>query len=227
MTEPPVAAVRGFRALLGEPRWRALVESGTARRFRAGEFLVRQGDPGGFLLVLAEGRVIVNARDAAGAELLLALRAHGDLIGEMAMRDTAARTATVTALDDCTAWRLSDESFRRFLAAHDAQGEYSDYLVGKLSETVPYQMRLVHFSARQRVARLLLEVVALAGPGEPSPRRVPFSQEAVAGSLGLARSTVAEQIAALRADGALTPGPRLVVADAKALTRHAGVTMTD
>ena len=215
-------AVRGFAALLGERRFRVLARLGVARDYRRGEPLVRQGDPGGFLLVLTAGRVRVNALDGDGAELLLALRASGDLIGEMGVRAGARRTATVRALEPAVARFVSDEVFQRFLAAERAEGALRDYLVSKLSETGSYQLRLVHFSPLRQVARLLLEVVALAEPGDNA---VPFAQAELARCLGMARSTVVEQLKLLRDDGALTPSGALAVADVKALSRHAGVEM--
>jgi len=211
---------RGFAALLGERRFRVLAGLGVARDYRRGEPLVRQGDPGGFLLVLTAGRVRVNALDVDGAELLLALRAPGDLIGEMGLRAGSRRTATVRALEPVSARYLSEDVFQRFLAEHRAEGALRDYLVSKLSETGSYQLRLVHFPPLRRVARLLLEVVALAEPGD---RAVPFAQEELARCLGMARSTVVEQLKLLRDDGALTPSGPLAVADLKALSRHAGV----
>ena len=211
---------RAFAALLGERRFAVLAGMGVARRYRRGDALVRQGDPGGFLLVLTAGRVGVSVVAADGAELLLALRARGDLIGEMGRRAGARRSATVRALEPVTARCLSAEGFQRFLVAERAEGDLSDYLISKLSETGPYQVRLVHFPPLRRVARLLLEAVAL---GEPGDRGVPFTQEELARCLGMARSTLGEQLRLLREDGALTPNGALAVADAQVLSRHAGV----
>jgi CRP/FNR family transcriptional regulator, cyclic AMP receptor protein len=129
----------------------------------------------------------------------------------------------VQAIDYSTARYLPVALFDQFLIDHHACGVFSDYLIAKLSETVPYQVQIAHFTPRQRIARLLREVVALAGPDHPDPLRVPFSQEAVASALGLARSTVARRITELRRAGVLAAGPRLVVADLKVLAQHAGV----
>ncbi|MET1073636.1 MAG: Crp/Fnr family transcriptional regulator [Umezawaea sp.] len=215
---------RGFHELLGEPLWRDLLRLGTRRRYRPKSSLVRQGDPGGHLLALTSGRVAVLANQEDGAAALIALRGPGDLIGEMATRSESMRVATVVALDECTAHQLPTTAVNHFLDTHDARGAMSDYLVAKLSESVPYQVRLVHFSAGQRLARLLLEVVALAGPEHRDPMRLPFSQNTAAIALGLSRSTVADQVAAWRRDGTLAPGPRLVVTDLPLLARHAAVT---
>jgi CRP-like cAMP-binding protein len=213
---------RGFRGLLGEPRWAALEGSGTLRSYRPGAFMLRQGEEGGFLLVLTSGRVKVLASERDGSEVLLSLRGQGDLVGEMAAKRGSHRTATVQALDHCTARFLLRPDFNRFLLEQNAHAEFADYLVAKLSETVPYQIHQVHFSPRQRLARLLLEVVRLADSSHPDRWRVPFSQEGLANALGLARSTVAEQLGGLRSDGVLGPGPRIVVADVCALAGMAG-----
>lgn len=215
--------LRGFRALIGERLWDALVSEGATRSFPSGSFLLRQGDPGGSVLVLLRGRVQVTGHDQQGAELLVSLRAGGDLVGEIAGVPQMTRTASVQAIDHCTAQVLTAEKFRDFLKRNRIDGHFTDYLLGKLSETVPYQMQLVHFTARRRLARLMLELVVLADPGHPDRMRVPFSQESLARALGLSRSTVAEQIAALRELGALTAGRRLVVADLDKLAGSAGL----
>lgn len=214
---------RGFRALIGEQLWGGLVAKGVTRSYPAGSFLLRQGDPGGWVLVLLRGRVKVTGHDEEGAELLVSLRAAGDLVGEIAGVPQVARTASVQAIDRCTVQVLTAEVFREFLRRNCADSQFTDYLLAKLSETVPYQMQLVHFSAQRRLARLILELVALADPDDPERMQVPFSQEALARALGLSRSTVAEQISVLRASGALGLGRRLVVADLDKLADSAGL----
>lgn len=214
---------RGFRGLLGEQRWQALIGSGVARSHRPGAYLLRQAERGGYLFALTGGRVKVLAGGADGSQALLSLRGSGDLVGEMAAQPGARRTATVQALDRCTACYLPRAEFGRFLRDHDAHGPFSDYLVSKLSETVSHQVRQVQFGPRQRVARLLFETFSLADPQHCDRRKIPFSQESLAQALGMARSTVACQIAVLRAAGALGPGPRVVVADERVLEDQAEI----
>lgn len=212
---------RGFRRLLGARRWEALIRSGIPRTHRPGDYLLRQEESGGYLFALIGGRVKVLASEEDGSQLLLSLRGPGDLVGEMAARAHSRRAATVQALDCCTSRYLPRAEFDRFLHDHRAHGLFSDYLVTKLSETVPYQLQQVHLGPRQRIARLLLETLSLADPRHPDRGKIPFSQHALAQALGMARSTVADQIAALRSTGALGPGPRIVVADEHALAAEA------
>ncbi|GAA1201421.1 Crp/Fnr family transcriptional regulator [Prauserella alba] len=214
-------ASRGFRGLLGERLWSVLITMGVERRHKPGDVLLRQGDRGDYLLALTGGRVKILAAESGGAELLLSLRSAGDLVGEMSPRSDSRRTATVETLDSCTTSYLARPDFEAFLGRHGAHAAFSDYLVAKLSETVPYQLQQAHFAPRQRVARLILEVLLLADPGDRDRARIPFSQDALAKALGLARSTVADQIATLRTLGALRSGPRIVVDDERALSLEA------
>jgi CRP-like cAMP-binding protein len=175
---------------------------------------MRQGFAGDYLLALTSGRVQVLRSERGGEQsLLVALRAAGDLVGEMAAHGGGVRSATVVALDECHAQYLSVEAFDRLPAAR----KLTDYVVLKLSESVPFRVQLVHFKPQQRIARLLAELVALAGPELARPMLVPLSQEQIASALGVARSSVSAFVADMRKDGVLGPGPRLTVADPQGL----------
>ncbi|MER7116810.1 cyclic nucleotide-binding domain-containing protein [Saccharomonospora azurea] len=217
-SHPPLAP-RGFAALLGPERWNALLDAGRLRTYRRGAVLLRQGDHGGFLLAVHGGRIAVVGGDEDGGEVLLALRGSGDLVGELAAA-SGVRTATVRAVDACTAHVIAATAFRTFLIRHEAHGAYAEYLAAKLSETVPYSVRQTHRPPRTRLCRLLWDLLRL---DEQSDSRIPLSQETLARALGMARSTVAEHVAALRREGVLTTGPRLAVLDAARLARHAEV----
>ncbi|WP_197321568.1 Crp/Fnr family transcriptional regulator [Saccharomonospora sp. NB11] len=211
--------LRGFAALLGPERWNALLDAGRLRTFRRGAILLRQGDPGGFLLAVHGGRVAVVGGDEDGGEVLLALRGTGDLVGEVAVGG-GNRSATVRAVDPCTVHVIAATAFRSFLIRHDAHGVFTEYLAAKLSETVPYSVRQTHRSPRARLCRLLWDLLQL---DEDDDRRIPLSQEMLARALGMARSTVAEHVAALRREGVLSTAPRLTVLDPERLARHAEV----
>jgi len=212
--------VRGtFRELVGADIGQALLDAGALRSYRPGTPILRQGDPGGFLLAVESGRVKLLASAADGAQLLLTVRGAGHLIGELAADDRHGRTASVHAVDRCTARYLSRPAFDRFLDAHGCRPRFAEYVAGKLDQSVTRQVDLAHRSAVRRIAQLFLDLVTLAPDDLAEPRRIPFTQEELSTSLGLARSTVAEQLAVLRKDGALAPGRRLVVADIARLAR--------
>lgn len=213
---------RGLRGHVSETVWSAFVGRGAIRHFDPQETLVQPGETSASMLILTAGRVKVTGTVERQAGLLLAVRAAGDLVGELGLGG-ADRTVTVRAMDRCTAYRITHRDFHKLLEKHRVYPEFADYLGEKLAETVPYQLRLEHFPPRQRVARMLLEIVALAGPEVADPLFIPCAQETIAMALGLARGAVAFHIGVMRGDGILGPGPRLVIADVAGLRAAAGV----
>ncbi len=223
------APPRGLSALLGASRWSALLELGARRVFPPKSPLFLQGDPGTHLLALTQGRAKVLHALPDGSAVLVAIRGHGDVIGEIAAWSSERRsggwasgrrrTASVEAIDRCVAHRIEPAAFTRFLDEHTALGVFTEYLLDRLAQSVQYQASVSLQPARQRIAWLLMEAFELAGPELADRRRTPFSQAGIAAALGLSRSTVAEHLRQLRAAGVLAAGPRLVVIDASALRR--------
>ncbi|MFD7160977.1 Crp/Fnr family transcriptional regulator [Kribbella sp. NPDC059898] len=212
-----------FSDLIGAVLWRELLARGSLRSFHPGRTILRQGGPGGFVYALEHGRVKLLAHAEDGARLMLTVRGSGHLLGELAGDESGRRTADVEAIDRCTAHYFSRPIFDRFVRDHHLRDVLDQYQRIKFGQAVHRQVDLAHRPAVRRIARLLYDVVRAAPPGLPDPERVPFTQEDLSGSLGLARSTVAEQLGKLRAAGALAPGPHLVVADLKRLGELAGL----
>ncbi|ONI77417.1 hypothetical protein BWI15_02565 [Kribbella sp. ALI-6-A] len=210
-----------FEALIGSETWRLLLAAGTLRSFPPGRTILRQGDPGGFLFVLESGRVKLLASAEDGAQLVLTIRGGGHLLGELAGDSDGARTADVVTIDRCTARFLPQYEFDRFLGRHDLHGAFHRYIAGKFQQAVGRQVDLAHRRAVRRIARLFLDLVRFAPDGLPDPRHIPFTQEELATALGMARSTVTDQLTTLRRSGALAPGPQLVVSDLSRLTEWA------
>ena len=75
-----------------------------------GQYFFRENDKAQSMFVLEAGRVAV-LKLWEGEERLLAELGPGDCFGEMALMDLYPRSASVLALDHCTALELSSESF--------------------------------------------------------------------------------------------------------------------
>lgn len=82
---------------LTEADQQALVVCFRPREFRRGERLFREGDPGGSLLVVADGILVVTRAGRGRDAFELGRIGSGELCGEMAFLDPAPRCATVTA----------------------------------------------------------------------------------------------------------------------------------
>lgn len=98
------------------------LEDATERRaHRAGTALVREGEPGDDLIVIVDGhaRVVVQGRPRRDL-------GPGDVVGEIALLDGGARSATVYAVDDVEAVHLAGAAFRGLL--EDAPAVYPSLL---------------------------------------------------------------------------------------------------
>ncbi len=83
--------------------------------FKAGELIVRQGEPGDAYYVITTGRVHVLLKNANGKLDELAKLGAGQGFGEEALLSGHPRSATVRALTEGTVMRLSVDDFNRFL----------------------------------------------------------------------------------------------------------------
>ena len=93
------------------------------QRVPAGEVILREGDAGDELYVLAEGRLRVERIGADGDQVHLADVVRGECFGEMALLDNVPRRATVTATEDSTVLVLPRDTFRGLLDTHPTTRE--------------------------------------------------------------------------------------------------------
>ena len=94
----------------------------------AGKVLIRQGDSGGDLMVLVSGAASVE-RDGARISTL----GPGDFVGEIALVDGGARTATITTDEPC---RLVVLGHREFHAVMDEFPEVAGQILATLADRI-------------------------------------------------------------------------------------------
>jgi CRP-like cAMP-binding protein len=87
--------------------------------FAAGETVLREGDEGDSLYLIADGEVEVQVGPEGQAQVVARLHA-GDFFGEMSLMTGEARTATVVARGDCQFYVISKRAFESLLAGHEA-----------------------------------------------------------------------------------------------------------
>jgi CRP/FNR family cyclic AMP-dependent transcriptional regulator len=89
------------------------------REFPAGSVIIREGDPGDSLFIMQEGEVeitkqltLVLDEDTPKERVMIRLNAeNGVYFGEMALLENETRSATVTALTDCSLFELHQKDF--------------------------------------------------------------------------------------------------------------------
>ncbi len=89
------------------------------KTFKSGETIMRQGEPGATAYIIESGRVRITIQRPDGKVQEVGTRGPGTMIGEMALVDNAPRTATVTAIEDCTLLAITKDDFSRRLESAD------------------------------------------------------------------------------------------------------------
>jgi small-conductance mechanosensitive channel/CRP-like cAMP-binding protein len=102
----------GLFASLDDGERQALAELGEERLYTSGEAVMREGEPGGSMFVIASGRADVSIADAPVRTL-----GAGDFVGEMSMLTGERRAATVVAAEPCRLIEITSGAFRQFVLA--------------------------------------------------------------------------------------------------------------
>ena len=83
---------------------------------KAGDVIIRQGDPGDYFYIIKEGRCLVTRSSPANPKgVKLATLGVGDSFGEEALISDSNRNATVTMLSNGSLMRLNKEDFNSLL----------------------------------------------------------------------------------------------------------------
>ncbi|MEP7198404.1 MAG: ATP-binding protein [Chloroflexota bacterium] len=79
-----------------------------------GQWLIRQGDPGGSLYIILDGEFEVTMKSGQ-QEMVMAVRGPGEVIGEMSLLDKAPRSASVRALKTTHALMINHDAVYQLL----------------------------------------------------------------------------------------------------------------
>jgi CRP/FNR family cyclic AMP-dependent transcriptional regulator len=195
------------------------------RRFKAGSTLTHGGSLGAEVLLLLRGRVKISIDTADGRELVLQFCGPGELIGELAVIDDEARSATAEALEPVEALALSAADF---LALVEQRPSFALALLRSVVRRFQdADRRRIEFCSAQTLGRVAARLVELLDRhGEPAEDgtaiTLPISQEELAAWTGSSREAVAKALHTLRELGAIrTERRRIVVLDEPGLRRQA------
>jgi CRP/FNR family cyclic AMP-dependent transcriptional regulator len=100
------------------------------RKFPAGAVIVNEGEPGDSLFIMRTGEVeitkqltLVLDEDTPKERVMIRLKAeNGVYFGEMALLENETRSATVTALTDCSLLELHRKDFLDLVGQHPHMG---------------------------------------------------------------------------------------------------------
>lgn len=93
----------------------------TARRCEPGEIIFKEGDQGDCLYLIAQGSVKISKKGRGGRQETLTYLPEGDFFGEMALVDSARRSAQASAENACVLGRVDREAWALLLGLAAAQ----------------------------------------------------------------------------------------------------------
>jgi CRP-like cAMP-binding protein len=208
---------------LDDAQLTALARLGRVRRYRRADPVVTAGDDGGDLLVVVAGRLKVLSRSAEGADLVLAVAAAGDTLGELSLLDGAPRSATVEAAEDSVVLWLPGAAIREVIRRNP---ELADELLRQQAATIRrvngMVADLVFLDLPRRVAKYVADHTDRHGLA-----RLGLSQSELAAAVGGVRQSVNSALRGLERRGWIhLEGRDITVRDRDALEQYATASLS-
>jgi CRP-like cAMP-binding protein len=197
------------------------------RRFRRGEVIFHQGDPGDSLSIVAKGSVKILVTPEDGAEpAILTTVGPGGFFGELALLDGRARSASAVAVDPVETYVLRRDAFDRLVDDEPAlRHALLAALAGEIRRLTA-QLEDLHFlDLPGRLARNLLRRIEAPDGGLPDGEvrlSWPYTQGELAGMIGASRQSVNRLLADFVGQDLLRfDGDEIVIVDARRLAAAA------
>jgi CRP-like cAMP-binding protein len=201
----------------------ALVRVLRIRRFRRGETVFHQGDPGDALLAIASGAVKVVLPSDEGAEpAIVAILGPGEFFGELAILDGAPHSATIVSVEPTETLVLHRDAFLDLI---DSDPGLRRALLASLATEIRRltgHVEDLHFlDLPGRLASRIVRLAANAGFTTGEARIAwPYTQSELAGMIGGSRQSVNRLLADLTDQGLVRlERDHLLVTDLERLAR--------
>lgn len=197
-----------------------LADASTVRRYARGQVVIEEGDPGGDVLVVAEGRLRILIRSPEGLDVVLGFAVVGDTIGEVSLFDGAPRAASVEAAENSLVVVVPGSAVRQVIRDHpDLAEEIIRQQAVLIRRSTGMVADLVFLDLPRRVAKFVMERV---GPDDRAELGV--SQSELAAAVGGVRQSVNAALRGFERRGWVhISGRTVAVRDRDALARYAHV----
>ena len=185
-----------------------LAVSGSRRKFPGKNVVFQEGDIGEVLFIILSGRVKVLLTGKDGQEFILSFLGPGNFFGEMAILDSAPRSASVVTVEPCEFFLLGQKELTGLLKNHPSIAMKMLKNLSQRLRKISEQVRsLVMFDIYGRVGRCLLNLAEAQGgvqvQGQFLVTNRPSFQE-LAKMVGCSRETLSRAFKALKDNGCLT-----------------------
>ena len=158
------------------------------RRFRRGQPIFSQGDPGDSLFLVSTGRVKLFIENEHGEQLTILLCEEGDCFGEMAVLDGGARSASAEALEATETQIITRNTFIDLIREQpEVSLNLISFLCSKLRADLGRMEELIFLDAYHRTGR---QIIRMASRGSEGEFTVNITQDELARLVGSSREQV-------------------------------------
>lgn len=188
-------------AALDDGALQLLAERCRRRKFRSGEALFHEGDPGHTLYVVLSGHVKIQTLTDNGDIVHIATRGPRETVGEMSLIDGEQRMADAVTADAAELLMLDRDEFVRCLERSPRMAlQIMSCLASRLREAAQRQRQERNKSVSARVAAYLLQLAEERGVRETTGVRMELrlSQGELAEELGVARESINRALSSFR-----------------------------
>jgi CRP/FNR family transcriptional regulator len=176
-----------------------------AHRYRKGETIFHQGDPGDSLYIIETGSVKIVLPTPDGAEgAIIATLVRGDFFGELALLDSAPHSATAVAMEPTETQILHRDRFDELVETQpQLRRALFGGLVAELRRLTGHVEELHFLDLPGRLASRIVRLAREKQPEQVTDVRLdwPFTQSDLAAMIGGTRQTVNRLLADMTAQG--------------------------
>ena len=167
----------------------AILESSMQiRRFRKGQAIFDQGDPGDSLFLVSAGRVKIFVENEQGEQLTILFCSPGDCFGEMAVLDGGPRSASAEAMEPTETCIITREAFiGLMLRQPEVSLALISFLCAKLRTDLDRMEEFIFLDSYHRTGRQIMRMASEDADGVPI---VNITQDELARLVGSSREQV-------------------------------------
>ena len=205
---------------LDDDQRRQVLALANRRRYRRGEVVFHEGDPGDTLHLIERGHVAIKRSSPLGDVAALLVLGPGDVFGELALVGPAgARSSTVQALDALETLTVHRDHFDELRRHHQAIDRILvEALAADVRRLSDRLLEALYVPVQRRVLRRLAELASIYGDDA-----IPLTQDDLAGLAGTSRPSANKALRAAEEAGLVEVGRgRVTVLDLEELARRAG-----
>lgn len=183
-------------------------------RYPANAVIFSKGDPGHSMMTVLKGRIRISSSSPEGKQLVLAVLAQGEILGEMAVLEGKPRSADATALEPTELLLLDRRDFIPFL---EQNPKICIKMLAILSDRLRRTSELLEdrafLSLPARLAKTLLDLARSQGSEPEGGVRIDFrmSQRSLGALLGASRESVNKLLRAWQNEGLIEMGRGFLV----------------